>query len=260
MKTVLLQLLAACLVSGVSAEVQMDPVEYKQGDTLLRGYFAYDTEIKGKRPGVLVVHAFWGLNDYARMRAKKLAEEGYVTLALDMYGDGKSSQHPQEASEWAKAIGENQKLAFERFMAAYEVLKQHDLTDSDKIAAIGYCFGGSIVLKMALHGADLDAVVSFHGGFPSDPIEGDVKASVLVCHGAADSMATPEQIQAFRKNLTEAGVDWELNVYAHARHAFTNPVADEWANEWGWDTVGYNARADKRSWRAMLGFLDDAFD
>ena len=256
MKTALMSFLVVCLVGSAQAEVRMDPVEYKQGDTVLRGHIAYDTEVEGKRPGVLVVHEWWGLNDYVKKRAQQLAENGYVAFALDMYGEGKTTEHPQEAGTWSSAVGANKAMARERFVAAYSLLTEHELTDGDDIAAIGYCFGGSVVLTMALDGVDLDAVVSFHGGFPGDPVTGEVEASILVCHGADDVMATPEQMQAFQKKLSDAGVDWELNVYGGAKHSFTNPGADER----GLAMLGYNAEADRRSWRAMLAFLEEAFD
>ncbi len=256
MKTALMVFLIACFVGSAQAEIRMDPVEYKQGDTVLRGYVAYDTEVEGKRPGVLVVHEWWGLNDYAKKRARQLAENGYIAFALDMYGEGKSTEHPQEAGEWSSAVGANKAMARERFVAAHSLLAEHKLTDGGDIAAIGYCFGGSVVLTMALAGVDLDAVVSFHGGFPDDPVADEVKASILVCHGADDVMATAEQIEAFQKKLSEAGVDWELNVYGGAKHSFTNPGADER----GLDMIGYNAEADRRSWRAMLAFLEEAFE
>jgi len=256
MKIVLMSFLIACVVGSAQAEVRMDPVEYKQGDTVLRGYVAYDTDVEGKRPGVLVVHEWWGLNDYAKSRAKQLAEKGYVAFALDMYGEGKTTNHPQEAGEWSGAIGSNKEMGRERFLAARSLLAKNERTDPEKIAAIGYCFGGAVVQIMALNGVDLDAVVSFHGGFPDDPIPGEVKASILVCHGADDAMATAEQMQAFQKKLTEAGVDWELNVYGGAKHSFTNPGADDR----GLDVLGYNAEADRRSWSAMLAFLEEAFE
>jgi dienelactone hydrolase len=239
----------------VQAAVKTEPVEYKQGGTVLKGFLAYDDDATGKLPGVLVVHEWWGLNDYAKKRARMLAEEGYVAFALDMYGEGKTTEHPSEAGEWAQAVGQNQELASQRFNAAYELLKKNERVDGDKIAAIGYCFGGSVVLSMALAGVDLDAVVSFHGGLPQEKPSGDIKASILVCHGALDAMTTQEQINTFKNHLAESGCDWELNIYGNAKHSFTNPGADER----GIPQLGYNKKADKRSWQAMLMFLDGAF-
>jgi dienelactone hydrolase len=243
-------------VSPLYAAVTMEPVEYKVGDTVLKGVVAYDDAVEGKRPGVLVVHEWWGLNDYAKMRADMLAKAGYVALALDMYGEGKTTEHPQEAGEWASAVGQNQDIARTRFMGAFELLREHPRTDPERIAAIGYCFGGSVVLNMALAGIDLDAVVSFHGGLPQDAAGGDVKASILVCHGGADQLSTQEQLETFTSNLVAANADWEINVYGGAKHSFTNPGADAR----GMPQLGYDERADKRSWRAMLGFLQEAFE
>ncbi len=251
MKILSLSILAAFLVTTAHAEVHFDPVVYKQGDTTLRGYIAYDDATTGKRPGVVVVHEWWGLNDYTKKRTRMLAEAGYVAFAADMYGDGKTTEHPREAGEWSGAIAKNQQMAIDRFNAAVAQLKKNPNVDPDHIAAIGYCFGGSVVLGMAMGGADLDGVVSFHGGLPSDPASGKVTASILVCNGALDQFATPELIQTFQKNLTDAGADWEFINYGNARHSFTNPSADTH----GIPNLAYNEKADKRSWQTALNFL-----
>jgi dienelactone hydrolase len=246
-------LLLMSLVAGTAAkaEVRVDPVTYQAGDTTLKGYVAYDDAAPGKRPGVVVVHEWWGLNDYTKSRTKMLAQAGYVAFAADMYGDGKVTEHPQEAAEWSGAMHKNQAMADARFNAAVAQLKANPHVDPDHIAAIGYCFGGSVVIGEAMSGADLDGVVSFHGGLPSEPATGKITASLLICNGAADPFATPELIQTFEKNLTDAGADWEFVNYANAKHSFTNPGADKH----GIDGLAYNAKADKRSWQAMLDFL-----
>jgi dienelactone hydrolase len=250
-KSLWLQVLMALVVSAAHAEVKLEPVEYKQGDTTLRGQIAYDASVKGKRPGVIVVHEWWGLNDYAKTRAKMLAEAGYVALAVDMYGDGKSTEHPDEAGAWATAVRSNEKVGAERFLAAYTLLKANPLVDAAHISAIGYCFGGGVVLKMALSGTDLDGVVSFHGSLPQGAPTGKIVASILVCHGAADDFVSAEEIQTFQKNLAAAGADWEFVVYGSAKHSFTNPGADAH----GMPALSYNAEADKRSWATALDFL-----
>jgi dienelactone hydrolase len=238
--------------AGVAtAEVKLDRVEYKAGDTKLIGWIAYDDDAKGKRPGVVVVHEWWGLNDYTKTRARMLAEAGYVAFAADMYGDGKMTEHPQEAGEWAGAVGANKEVASQRFNAAMAQLKANSHVDPAHIAAVGYCFGGSVVLGMAMSGADLDGVVTFHAGLPTEPATGKITARILVCHGAADAMATPEQIQTFQKNLADAGADWEFISYGNAKHSFTNPDADKH----GIPGLAYNAEADKRSWKTALDFL-----
>ncbi|MDH3199237.1 MAG: dienelactone hydrolase family protein [Candidatus Krumholzibacteria bacterium] len=249
-------LVVLCLAGAVAAEVRVEPIEYKQGDTTLRGQIAYDDAAKGKRPGILVVHEWWGLNDYAKERAKMLAEAGYVAFAVDMYGEGKTTEHPQEAGEWATAIRMNQKLGAERFNAAYKLLAADARVDAGRMAAIGYCFGGSVVLTMAMNGADLAGVASFHGGLPTEPAPGKVTASILVCHGAADGFATPEQVATFQKNLADAGADWEFISYGGAKHSFTSPDADKR----GIPGLAYNEKADMRSWAALMHFLTEVFE
>ena len=253
MRVFCLTVLMACLFTPARADVKMDPVDYKQGDTTLKGFVVYDDAVSGKRPGVIVVHEWWGLNDYPKERAKMLAKKGYVAFVADMFGDGKTTEHPQEAGEWAGALASNQEVATARFMAAYDVLKKDARVDSARIAAIGYCMGGSVVLGMALNGADLKGVASFHGGLPSEPGKGPVKASILVCNGAADGFVPAEQVQRFQKILTDAGADWEFISYGGAKHSFTNPGADKR----GIPGLAYNAAADRRSWATLLDFLGD---
>ena len=251
-------LLAAFLLVGFAgvahAVVKIEPVDYKDGNVALKGQIAYDDAAKDKRPGVLVVHEWWGLNDYAKQRARMLAEAGYVAFALDMYGDGKSTEHPDEAGAWASAVRANAKTGMDRFMAGYNVLKADKHVDPAHISAIGYCFGGGVILSAALAGAPLDAVVSFHGSLPTDPATGKVTARILVCHGAADPFSTPEQVAGFMKAVTDAGADWEFNFYANAKHSFTNPDAGTHKMP----QLEYNEKADKRSWAAMLSFLAES--
>jgi dienelactone hydrolase len=180
-----------------------------------------------------------------------LAEAGYVALAVDMYGDGKSTEHPDEAGAWASAVRANAKSGMDRFMAAYNLLKADKRVDAAHISAIGYCFGGGVVLSAAFAGAPLDAVVSFHGALPTDPATGKVTARILACHGAADPFSTPEQVAGFMKVLTDSGADWEFNIYANAKHSFTNPDAGTHKMP----QLEYNEKADKRSWQDMLNFL-----
>lgn len=252
-----LALLGLTLPSPTGAAVKSEPVTYKQGETTLKGHLAYDDAVTGKRPGVLVVHEWWGLNDYARQRAEALAKEGYVALAVDMYGEGKSTVHPEEAGAWSSALAKNQPLAGQRFQAALELLQKHPRVDGGKIAAIGYCFGGAVVLGMAQGGADLRGVVSFHGALPTEPVAAGttVKARVQVHHGAADPFVTPEQVAKFQDNLAKAGADWQMNVYGGAKHSFTNPEAARF----GMAALAYDAAADRRSWAAMLDFFREVF-
>jgi len=250
--------LTACVITliatGAQAAVKLEPVEYKQGDTVLKGQLAYDDAVKDKRPGVIVVHEWWGLNDYAKKRARMLAEAGYVALAVDMFGDGKTTEHPDEAGAWASAVASNAETGKERFMAGYNLLKSNPHVDPAHISAIGYCFGGGVVLRAALSGADLDAVASFHGSLPTDPATGKVTAHILACCGAADPFVGPDTRAAFEKVLTDAEADWELILYANAKHSFTNPDADKR----GIPALAYNENADRRSWQTLLNFLAES--
>lgn len=251
MKTSWLLVVAIVCATSARAAVRIEPVEYKQGDTTLRGQLVYDDAAKGKRPGILVVHEWWGLNDYAKSRAKMLADAGYVAFAVDMFGDGKTTEHPDEAGKWATAVAENRQLRIDRFNAAHELLKKNARVDANHIAAIGYCFGGGTVLTVALQGADLDGVASFHGALPQEPAAGNVTASILACHGAADSFVPADQVAIFQKNLADAGADWEFISYSGAKHSFTDPNADKR----GIPGIAYNEKADKRSWQTLLDFL-----
>ncbi len=234
------------------ATLHEESVEYRAGDTVMKGYLAWDDAKGDKQPGVLVVHEWWGLNDYARTRAKMLAELGYTALAVDMYGDGKNSEHAKDAKAFMQSVTETQGVAQQRFVAAQEFLISQPHVDAAKIAAIGYCFGGSTVLNMARLGVDLKAVVSFHGNLVTQTpaIPGKVKAKLLVLNGAADQFVTPESIEAFKKEMTDAGVDYQFVNYPGVLHGFTNPDANRLgkANDLA---VAYDAEADKQSWAAM---------
>jgi len=237
-----------------------DPVIYKTGDFSMQGYLAYDDNIAGKRPGILVVHEWWGHTEYARERARMLAELGYTALAVDMYGDGRVADHPDDAGKFASEIRQNLPEARKRFAAAMRLLQEHPTVDPQHIAAIGYCFGGGIVLQMARQGIDLDAVVSFHGSLATDSpaVPGSVKARILVCDGADDKFSTPEQIQAFLREMKGAGVDYKFISYPGAKHSFTNPGADIYAEKFN-IPVGYNVEADRKSWQDMQKFLQESF-
>lgn len=232
---------------------------FSNGDTLI-GYLAYDAGKTGKRPGILVVHEWWGHNAYARKRAEMLAKLGYTALAVDMYGNGKTADHPDDAGKFAGAVFQNFETGKARFLAAENLLKAHPTVDSSKIAAIGYCFGGGVVLNMARLGADLDGVVSFHGSLAAvKPAEkGKVKAAMLVCNGADDKFVTPEQIEAFKKEMDAAGVDYKFINYPGTLHSFTNPEADTFAKKFGLP-LAYNKAADEQSWAEMQTFFKRIF-
>ena len=260
MRILLALLLGGCTVTA-QAHVHGDEVTYTSGDTTLKGYLAYNTDVEGKAPAVLVVHEWWGHNEYARRRARMLAEMGYTALAVDMYGDGKTADHPDEAGAFAGQVMSNLDEARSRFLAAVAFLKKQESVDPDHIAAIGYCFGGGVVLNMARMGLELDGVASFHGSLaaktPAE--EGKVKAAVLVCHGADDQFTTPEQLEAFKKEMKDAGVDLTYKEYPGAKHSFTNPDADAAAEKFGLP-LGYDQAADKQSWKDLETFLQEVFE
>ena len=247
-----------------SSEQKSDLVEkeivYTSDSTSLKGFLVYDNNIKGKRPGVVVVHEWWGLNDYARSRARMLAELGYTAFALDMFGDGKTATHPEDAQKFASAIFSNINLAEERFMAAYNFLKEQETVEPNNIAAIGYCFGGGIVLHMASIGTDLKAVASFHGSLQPvvPPQEGEVKAFILVCNGADDPFTTSDQIEMFKKEMDSAKVNYEFINYEGAVHSFTSPYADSLGKKFNMP-FAYNEKADKESWQEMQKVFNQVF-
>ena len=239
------------------AAVQTKEVTYTQGDTELQGFFAWDDQAKGRRPGVLVVHEWWGHNQHARNQAIRLAKAGYVGFALDMYGKGKLATHPEDAQAFAAEASKDPQLVKARFLAALDVLHKDPHVDPERIAAIGYCFGGGVALAMARQGVELDAVVTFHGAIatqqPAAP--GAVKARILVLNGADDPMTTADQIAAFKKEMTAARATFEFVSLPHAKHSFTNPDADKV----GMAALAYNAEADEASWAAMLKLFAEVF-
>ncbi len=242
-----------------AAEVTTREVSYPAGDVVAKGLLALPSG-EGKHPGVLVVHEWWGVNDYARERARMLAELGYVALAIDMYGDGQTAEHPDDAGAFAKAVMSDLPEATERFQAGLKFLAEDRSVDAEKIAAIGYCFGGGVVLQMAAAGvAGLDAVVSFHGSLGAEvPAGVTPTARMLVLTGTADEFVPADQIAAFGERMDEAGANWTLTEYPGAQHAFTNPGADAMAAEFGMP-IGYDAHADEASWGEMKEFLAAVF-
>jgi dienelactone hydrolase len=247
-----------CLsLTAVEAKVVTKTVEYRQDGTVMQGFLADDETLKGKRPGVLVVHEWWGLNDFARDKAKQLAELGYVALAGDMYGNGVTTKDREEAARLAGALRGNPNLLRARAQAALKVLAANPRVDPKRLAAIGFCFGGTTVLELAYSGADLAGVVSFHGGLPR-PQPGDLerlKARVLVLHGADDPHVSAADLTAFEQAMRQAGADWQMVFFGGAVHSFTNPEAGN--NKAA--GVAYDARAARRSWRCMQEFFREIF-
>ena len=245
------------LTSLASAAVKTEVVEYEFEGTKMKGLLAYDDAKTGKRPGVMVVHEWWGLNDYAKKRAEMLAEMGYVAFAADMYGNGQMTEHPADASKMAGEVRKNVKTWLGRGNAGLDVLKKNDKVDSNQLAVIGYCFGGSTALQVALSGGDVKAVVSFHGAWPVPTAEQakSAKARILVCHGADDAFIPAATIEKFRKALDDAGVKYQFEAYPGAVHSFT--VKD--IEKKGVDGLKYNEAADKKSWEQMKKLFDDVF-
>jgi dienelactone hydrolase len=266
MERLLVKLVIFFLVIGAAGialaapKIKAETVTYSAGGQVMKGYLAYDENIKGQRPGVLVVHEWWGLNDYARMRARMLAELGYTALALDMYGNDKVAAHPADAMKFSSELIHNFPVAKARFLAGMEFLQKQPTVYATEIAAIGYCFGGGIVLNMARQGVDLKGVVSFHGNLaavqPAEP--GAIKARILVLNGDADKFTSDEQIAAFKKEMGAAKVDYKFISYPGAMHSFTNPDADELAKKFNMP-IAYNAEADRKSWEEMKRFLAKIF-
>jgi dienelactone hydrolase len=237
--------------------VKTQTISYQQGGTPLQGFLAWDDSAHGKRPGIIVCPEWWGLNDYARLRAQKLAELGYVALAVDLFGNGKTTEDPNEAGKLAGALKANRALLRQRVNAGLEQLKKNEHVDPQQTAAIGYCFGGTAALELARSGADVKAVVTFHAGLDSpSPADGkNIKARILVCHGGNDTFTSEKDFDAFKDEMRQAHVDWQINIYGGAVHSFTNPNADKH----GIPGIAYNAEADRRSWRDMQVFFDDTF-
>ncbi|HUJ09890.1 MAG TPA: dienelactone hydrolase family protein [Verrucomicrobiae bacterium] len=244
------------LAASAQAALHTETVEYKQGDTALKGYLAYDPALKGKRPGVLVVHEWWGLNGYPKMRANELAKLGYVAFAADIYGAGVVAKTPQEAGALAGKFKGDRQLLRDRVNAGLEELKRQPQCDPKRVAAIGYCFGGTTVLELARSGADIAGIVSFHGGLDTPTRDAkNIKCKVLICHGGDDLFEPASDIAALQDEFRKAGIDWQMNIYGGAMHGFTNPANKDSKIQ----GVAYNERADKRSWAAMKLFFAEIF-
>ena len=245
------------MAMAVSAAVQEKAITYDDHGTALTGYLYWDDALTGTRPGVLVVHEWWGLNDYAKRRARLLAQLGFVAFAADMYGDNRVTDEAGQAKEWMQEITTDVEIWRERAGLALDQLKASGMVDGDRLAAIGYCFGGGTVLQMAYGGAPVRGVAAFHASLPAAPEEAKDKitAEILVLHGQADSFVAAEVVQNFQAKLDEAGANWEMNIYGGARHGFTNPDAAQY----GIPNLRYDAQADRRSWARMLGFFDQLF-
>ena len=244
------------------ANIQTQEISYSSGGVEMKGAIAWDADLSGPRPGVIVVHEWWGCNDYARRRAVMLAELGYTGFAVDMYGDGKTAANPDEAGALMNGLLEDLGVVRARFDAALETLREHSSTDADHCAAIGYCMGGGIVLHMARYGADLDAVASFHGALPlavAAPGEGaEMTARIAVYHGELDEFIDAEAVSAFQDEMRNNAADCLFVMIPGATHGFTNPIATENGRKYG-IPLRYSERADSLSWNHMQLVLQSAF-
>ncbi len=267
MKKYILSLITLCMLftktavfAGYNPSVKGEEVTYTGADGVTqKGYVAFDKSVKGKRPAILIVHEWWGSNAYVRMRADMLAQLGYIALAVDMYGDGKQGANPGEATALATPFYKDPQLGKSRLEAALAKIKTYPETDPSKIAAIGYCFGGTMVLNAAKMGMDLKGVVSFHGGLAGVPAEpGVTKAKILVCHGEADKFISAEDLKNFKENLDAQKVDYTFITYPGATHAFTNKESDANGQKFKMP-IAYNEAADKKSWEDMKAFFKKIF-
>lgn len=256
----LITLLTLFIAATALAHVETKEIEYREGDTVMKGFLAWNNDMTEPQPGILVVHEWWGHNEFARDRARKLAAMGYTALAVDMYGEGKQVDHPADAGKFSGELAKNVDLAEARFQAGLTFLKEQPQTDAEKISAIGYCFGGGMVLHMARTGMDLDAVVSFHGslGALTTATPGSVKAKILVCTGAEDPFIPAEQIEGFKTEMDALKADYEVMVLEGAQHSFTNPDADEFGKKFELP-LQYNKAADEKSWEAMKALFHQLY-
>jgi dienelactone hydrolase len=250
----------SCLVAGATAraEIKTQVVEYKAGDATLEGYLAYDDAVKGPRPGVLVAHAWMGLDDYAKRRARELAGLGYTAFALDIYGKGVRPKTREEAGALAGKYKAGDRATMRsRALAGFNMLAQDSHVDHQRLGAIGYCFGGTTVLELARSGAALGGVVSFHGGLDTQRPEDarNIKGKIFVMTGGDDPSVPPKQVEGFEDEMRKAKVDWQLIAFGNAVHAFTDPGAGNDPSK----GAAYNERADKRSFADMVSFFKEVF-
>lgn len=241
------------------SKIVSEEIVYNADSVEMIGFLVFDANNSEPKPGILVVHEWWGHNEHSRNQARKLAEMGYVALAVDMYGDGKQAKHPKDAGKFAGMVMSNLEGAKARFEAAYQVLASNENTDPEKIGAIGFCFGGSVVLTMANSGMNLDAVAAFHSGvqLPVMPNE-NLKAKVLVCNGEDDPMVPAEQAMAFKDAMDAAGADYKYISYPGVVHAFTNPGADSLGAKFNLP-LAYDENADRASWEEMELLFSSTF-
>jgi dienelactone hydrolase len=244
---------------AVPPRIREENISYKDDTTTLNGFVAFDENSGSKRPAIIIVPEWWGLNEYPKMRARQLAEQGYVAIAVDFYGNGTIAGDPGQAMKLATPFYKNPALAKSRIDAALAKLKSYSQVDTNNIAAIGYCFGGSMVLNAAKLGENFKGVVSFHGGLAGVPPKKELlKSSILVCHGEADSFVPKAEVDQFKKSMDSVGADLTFKSYPNATHAFTNPEADDNAKKFKMP-IAYNGAADTASFNDMKAFFAKIF-
>ena len=249
---------AVILSAAVSrGAIKSENVDYRIGNTTFKSVVVYDDAAGGKRPGIVVYPEWWGLTDYAKRRAHMLAEMGYVAMAVDLFGNGQTTEDAATAGKWAGALKADRKVLRERANAGLEQLKKNPRVDASKLGAIGYCFGGSTAIELGRSGADVKAIVTFHAALDSpSPADGkNIKGRLLVCHGGDDNFESPKDLAAFEEEMRQNHVDWQMNIYGGAVHSFTNPEADKH----GIPGIAYNKRADERSWQDMQTVVREVF-
>ena len=244
-----------CLCASAYAEPVLEKTTYSLDGKTFNGFIAHDKALKGPLPGMLVVHEWWGLNDFVKKKALEIASIGYVAFAVDMYGGGVTTRDPKTAAKWSEEV-RSASLMRSRAGYALRLLKEDSRVDASLVGAIGFCFGGTTVLELAWSGADVNGVVSFHGELTSPkPEDKDIRAKVLVLQGAADPFAPHKVVDNFQDNLEKAKIDWQMIIYGGAMHSFTNPEADSYHIK----GVAYNEKAAFRSWRHMELFYQELF-
>jgi len=247
--------------STAYAAIQEEAVTYKDGNTVMKGFIVYDDANKARRPGIIVVHEWWGITKHVHGEARKFASQGYTAFVADMYGDGKTADNPKDAGALAGAVRKDPAAMQSRFNAAKDTLSKHASVDASRIGASGYCFGGSVVLDMARAGSDLKGVAAFHaslGASGAAAAAGKVKSKLLVQNGGADPFIKPESIDAFKNEMTSAKVDYRYIVYPGAVHAFTNPEATEKGKQFNLP-LAYDAEADKQAKAEASKFFKEVF-
>ena len=234
-------------------------IKYQLDSLKMNGYLVYDESVKKKRPAILVVHEWWGQNEYPRKRAEMIAELGYVAFAIDMYGDGIVAEHPKDAGIFSSSVMRDFGTSKDRFLKAMEIVKKNEFVDDSKIGAIGYCFGGGVVLNMARLNVGLSGVVSFHGSLgKAINYTGPTSTKILVCNGADDRMVGGDAIVRFKEEMDSIKADYEFINYPNSLHGFTNPEATINGEKFGIG-LAYNKEADLKSWKEMQSFFQNIF-